>query len=357
MLKSMGISFAERPNKPGRWPLPVLILLACALTAGIPGSAQTTLGTSSSDSSVKGSLSGVVTDADGAEVPGARVKLSSPSEPSPQETFTDPDGRFTIPNVSAGGFRLTITSSGFATSYATGTVMPGQYLQVPTIIIPVATANSDVEVTLSNVDLAEAEIHVEEHQRLVGFVPNFFVTYDWHAAPLTSRQKFQLARKTILDPASFVIAGAIAGIQQGTNSLPGYGPGIEGYAKRFGAVNADFFIGNLLGGAVLPSLFHQDPRYFYKGTGSAWSRAVYAFSTAIISRGDNGKRQPAYASVLGDFAAGAASNLYYPASNRNGASVTLYNGLISIGSDGLGNVVQEFLFKRFTPHAPKYPQP
>jgi len=354
----MGFNLLEKPKRHGMWPPSISLLFIIFLHAtSTKAFAQTASVAPGPDAAVKGSISGTVTDADNAEVPGARLTLSSPNGATLQETFTDPDGHFTLPSVAAGGFKLTVTSTGFETSFSSGTLQPGQFLSVPTIVIPIATANSNVEVTLSKVDLAEAEIHVEEHQRLVGFVPNFFVTYDWHAAPLTSRQKFQLAGKTILDPASFLISGAIAGIQQGTNTLPGYGHGIEGYAKRFGSVQANFTIGTLLGGAILPSLLHQDPRYFYKGTGSISSRTLYALSSAVIARGDNGKRQPNYSSVIGDFAAGAASNLYYPAADRTGASVTLYNGLISVGSDALGNLVQEFIFKHFTPNAPKYPQP
>jgi len=118
---------------------------------------------------------------------------------------------------------------------------------------------------------------------------------------------------------------------------------------------ADFVSGTLLGGAVLPVVFHQDPRYFYKGTGSVWSRFGYAMATAVIAKGDNGKWQPAYASVLGDVGAGALSNLYYPAGSRNGAALTFENGGLSILFDGAGNVVQEFLLKHLTPKVPKGP--
>jgi len=104
----------------------------------------------------------------------------------------------------------------------------------------------------------------------------------------------------------------------------------------------------MLGGAVLPSLFHQDPRYFYKGTGSVWKRAGYAISTAVVARGDNGKWQPAYASVLGDFASGAISNLYYPAQNRNGAALTIENGFVGIAADAATNLLQEFVLKKIS---------
>jgi hypothetical protein len=104
----------------------------------------------------------------------------------------------------------------------------------------------------------------------------------------------------------------------------------------------------MLGGAVLPVLFHQDPRYFYKGTGTVWQRTRYALSTAVIARGDNGKWQPAYAGLLGDFGSGAISNLYYPASNRNGAGLTIENGFLAVAGDAVGNLLQEFVLRKMS---------
>jgi len=211
-----------------------------------------------------------------------------------------------------------------------------------------------VQVFASQEELAEAEIKVEEHQRIAGFIPNFYVSYDWKAAPLTAKQKYELAWKNVIDPANSAINLGIAGIQQANDSIDGYGQGAAGYGKRYGADEANLFVGTMLGGAVFPTLFHQDPRYFYKGTGSVMSRALYALSTAVIARGDNGKWQPAYAGILGDLSAGAAANLYYPPANRSGAALTFENGLIDVGYDALGNLVQEFVFKHLTPHAPNY---
>ena len=125
----------------------------------------------------------------------------------------------------------------------------------------------------------------------------------------------------------------------------------EGYAKRFGASYADSFIGNMIGGAILPSLLKQDPRYFYKGTGSTGSRILYALANAVVCKGDNGRWQPDYSGILGSLAAGGISNLYYPSSNRSGVGLTFENTLIGIGGSGIGNLFQEFLIRRLTPHA------
>jgi hypothetical protein len=150
------------------------------------------------------------------------------------------------------------------------------------------------------------------------------------------------------------MAAGDAGVQQSQNSFSGYGTGAKGYAKRFGASYADDVIGSYLGGAILPTLFHEDPRYFYKGTGSTVSRGLYAMSAAVMARSDSGKWRPSYAGVLGDMGAGAISNIYYPASNRHGASLTIENGFLSIGFDAVGNLLQEFFFHKLSSGVPKY---
>jgi len=146
----------------------------------------------------------------------------------------------------------------------------------------------------------------------------------------------------------------VAGYEQANNDFPGYGQGTKGYAKRFGANYADNAIATMIGGALLPSLLKQDPRYFYKGTGTVRSRALYAIANAVICRGDNGHWQVNYSSIIGGLAAAGISNIYYPASDRNGASLTFENTLIGTGGTAVGNLFQEFLVKKLTPHLPKH---
>src|SRR5260370_41627669 len=135
----------------------------------------------------------------------------------------------------------------------------------------------------------------------------------------------------------FMSVGAISVGEQATNRFSGYGQGAQGYAKRYGASYADFVTDAFIGGAILPSLLKQDPRYFYKGNGSGRSRALYAIANAVICKGDNGHWQPNYSEILASLATSGISNLYYPASDRNGAALTFENALIGLGASAAIN--------------------
>jgi len=249
-----------------------------------------------------------------------------------------------------------VTSELFTTQKTSGILHSGESLVLPQIVFALATEMTQVQVTVPRVEIAAEELKVEEKQRVFGVIPNFYVSYIPNAAPLASKQKFQLAWRSTIDPVNFVLTGAIAGVQQADNTFSGYGQGAQGYAKRYGASYADFAIGTFIGSAILPSLLKQDPRYFYKGTGTVRSRVFYALANSVICKGDNGHWQPNYSSILGSLAAGGISNAYYPAQNRDGAGLTFENALIGIGETAATNLLQEFVIRKLTPNAPD-PQP
>ena len=300
-----------------------------------------------------GTIGGTVVDSTGAIIPRARVKLSRPGQSSSQDATSDNDGQFLFLAVSPGPFLLTVTSSGFATQTAAGTLHSGEDCIVPPIVLAIAAAAAQIQVSLTPVEIAQAEIKDEEKQRVLGVIPNFYVTYDPAAVPLNPKQKFELAWKSTIDPINFALTGAVAGIQQATNSFSGYGQGAQGYGKRYGAAYADFVSGTFIGSAILPSLLKQDPRYFYKGTGTKKSRILYAIANAVICKGDNGHWQANYSGLLGSLAAGGISNLYYPDTDRD-ARVTFENTLIGIATSAANNILQEFVIRKLTPNAPKY---
>jgi hypothetical protein len=297
-----------------------------------------------------GNISGTVVDPSGAAVTGAHVVLTRDDKTPKQEVLSGEDGQFSFVNVSPGPFQISVTSELFTTQKLAGILHPGEILVLPQILFALATEVTQVQVNVPRIEIAEEELKVEEKQRIFGVIPNFYVSYVPNAAPLASRQKFQLAWRSTIDPVNFVITGAIAGVQQATNTPSGYGQGAQGYAKRYGASYADLVTGTFIGGAILPSLLKQDPRYFYKGTGSVRSRVLYAIANSVICKGDNGHWQPNYSSILGSLAAGGISNLYYPAENRNGAGLTFENALIGIGETAATNLLQEFVVRKLTPN-------
>jgi Carboxypeptidase regulatory-like domain len=309
------------------------------------------------DKRVSGSINGTIVDRTGAVVAGARVRLArqgdSPNEQfSSQEVLSGDNGQFSFAHVAPGPFQLTITSAGFEAQPAAGVLRSGETYIVPPIVLAVATALTEVRVGLSPFEVAQEQVQDEEKQRVLGFIPNFYVSYAPHPVPLTSKQKFALAWKTTVDPVSFGLIGVIAGIQQAQNAFSGYGQGAEGYGKRYGASYANFVSGTFIGSAILPSLLKQDPRYFYKGSGSKRSRILYALANSVICKGDNGNWQPNYSSILGNLAAGAISNLYYPAKDRDGVGLTFEGGAIGIGATAGANLIQEFFIRKLTRNLP-----
>ena len=352
-------------NRDSRYPLRAakwVFVLWIAMAGLSNGAASFAQSQPTQTESGPASVSATVVDPDGAVIANVKVVLSQPGAtatgapatetPSKRETLSDGAGHFIFSDVTPGPFQLSFEASSFAPLERAGVVHAGEDLVFPQITLAVARNTINVEVLVPQEQVAQDEIRVEEKQRLLGVFPNFYISYIPNAVPLTTKQKFELAWKTTIDPVSFVITGGVAGIEQADNAFSGYGQGAQGYAKRYGAAYADVVSGTFLGSAIFPSLLKQDPRYFYKGTGSRKSRFFYAVANAVICKGDNGHWQPNYSFILGDLAAGGISNLYYPAQNRNGVSLTFENMGIAVGGGAVGNVVQEFFLKRFTSHAP-----
>jgi hypothetical protein len=296
-------------------------------------------------------ISGTVFDANGNVVAGARVALAGAVT---RVVESGSNGQFTFSDLRPGTFRLTVTSRGMGTYISPEILLGMDAVQLlPRIVLPIAATTTEIRVVGDAAELAEEQVHIAVEQRVLGVLPNFYSSYDWNAPPLGPKQKFKLAFRAITDPVAFLGAGAYAGVEQGLDIFPGYGLGSKGYAKRFGAEYTDDATGRILGSAVLPSLLHQDPRYFYKGSGSFTVRAAYAIGAAFYCRGDNGKWQPNYSHVLGSFASGALSNLYYPSGSR-GVPLTLVNGLLETVGNAGNNLLREFIFKGLTTHVPNY---
>ncbi len=319
------------------------LFLSCSAVASLAGEGQATA-----------SLTGRVVDGTGAAIEGAAISLvqQGVSSGSGTKAVTDASGSFSVDGLGSGHFSLSVAAPSFAQLSLTVDLPPGQTKDLGSLTLAIAPKTSSVQVTLTQREIATEQLKQEEQQRLLGVIPNYFVTYLPDAAPLTAKQKFGLTWKFNLDPASFVITGMIAGIEQANNSYAGFGQGGQGYGKRYAAAYGDFLIGNLLGSAVLPSIFKQDPRYFVKGEGTVRARLLYALANSVVRKGDNRRWQPDYSGILGDLGAGAISNLYYPSANRNGVALTFKNAGIGIAVGAAVDVVQEFFFRKITPKAP-----
>lgn len=295
-------------------------------------------------------IAGTVLDNNGDVIEGAQIVLSAAGEADRVLTSGE-DGQFTFAGVPPNTYRLTVSRKGMGTYVSPDlAVGPGEMRFVKKVVLPF-TDTQEVHVYASQEQLATEQVHAEEDQRVLGVIPNFYSSFDSHAVPMDAKQKFQLAFRSEIDPVTFVGAAAIAGAEQYKKIDQGYGQEAGGFGKRFAAQYANDFDSRMIGSAVLPSLFHQDPRYFYKGTGTVRSRVLYALKSAFICRGDNGKPEFDFSHIGGDFAAAGLSNLYYPESNE-GVGLVFTNGLIEIGGMAGTNLLREFLFRGITSHVP-----
>ena len=303
-----------------------------------------------------GSVHGAVVDREGSVCEGAHVSLAQagPVAQNARTAISGSDGRFVFGDVSAGAFTLIISSEGFTPQVIRGVLQPGESYEAPAVRLLVTTAQSDVRVSASDQDIAQEVFKEEEEQRVFGFIPNFYVSYAPNAPPLTSRQKFNLAWRSSIDPITLLSSGFFAGFEQSDNSFKGYGEGARGYGKRYAANYADNFIGTMIGAAILPSLLKQDPRYFYQGSGRVRSRFFHAISMTVACKGDNGHWQANYSGLGAGLAAGGISNLYYPAADRNGVSLTFENAGIGSAEGAVQNLIQEFVVRKFTPKLPNF---
>jgi hypothetical protein len=296
-------------------------------------------------------LVGTAVDVQDDPIPGATAMLQASSAGDPQTATANQNGFFQFSNVTPGvAYHIIVSASGFAnwTSPAI-TLQPGQYMELPGVKLQLAVVVTTVTAALTSEEIATEQVKMEEKQRVLGFIPNFYTVYDKHPAPLTAKLKFQLALRTTTDPVTILGAAFVAGIDH-AGDTPNYGQGWGAYGQRFGANYANGLTDIMIGGAILPSLLHQDPRYYYQGTGTRKSRVIHALSTPFICKGDNGNWQPNVSSLGGYLASGAIANTYYPESNR-GPGLVFGTFGINVAADMANGLIQEFLLKRLTPSA------
>lgn len=299
-----------------------------------------------------GSIIGTVTDADSGTIPAATVVIDGSTSGDHATVTAGDNGFFSFKGLHpAVRYHITVSAGGFTAWTSPALVLkPGQELDLTDIRLRISVVETTVT-AVSPDQVALEQVQAEEKQRVFGVFPNFYVVYDPNPVPLTTKLKYRLALKAATDVVNIAGVAVLAAADQ-AGDTPNYQQGLKGYGQRFGASFADGTTDILIGGAILPSLLHQDPRYYYQGTGTAKSRALHAMSAPFWCKGDNGHWQFNYSSIGGDLASGALSNLYYPTSNR-GPGLVFTNTLITTGGRMANALAQEFLFRRMTPSVKK----
>ena len=293
-----------------------------------------------------GTILGTVTDTSDNPVAGATVGLHGTEPGDVPMAMTNDAGVFEIHDVEPGiHYQVTISVTGFANWKSPVFVLePGQRKVLEVNKLRIEEVHTTLTVTPESSDeMAVQQVKIEEKQRGFGIIPNFFEVYDPNPAPLNAKLKLDLAFRAISDPFTAVGVAVLAGAGQAARH-PAYVQGAKGYGERFGAIYANQFTTIMIGGALLPSLLHQDPRYFYQGSGSKKSRALHALSSLFIARGDNGRTEPNFSSLGGDLASAAISNMYYPEPNQD-ARVVLENFAINTAVHAGVRILQEFVFR------------
>jgi hypothetical protein len=320
----------------------LLALAAVAFAPAVPVSAQ------SADLLQLGKIVGTVVDINNDTVSGATVVLEGPVPGDRCSVVTNDNGYYELPDIRPRTpYLVVISAEGFADWKSPVILLePGQYKILADSKLQIKPVETTINVGYSSEEIATQQLQAEMKQRIFGIIPDFYTVYEPNAEPLTPKLKFRLAFKVVTDPVTAVGVALLSGAQQ-AGDTPNYGQGAQGFGKRLGANAADGFTDIMIGGAILPSLLHQDPRYFYQGTGTKKSRILHALSSPFVCKGDDGTLQPNYSSMGGVLVASALSNAYYPDSNR-GAGLVLENFAISSAARMAAALLKEFVLRRFT---------
>jgi hypothetical protein len=343
----MNYSRHSHPNRLFNLLLNQAQLLALIILGGITLVARVSAQSFESAKIETGSIRGTVVDTSEDPIPGASVVLQPPAGDR-LTAVTKDDGAFVFDHAPAGvAYQVSVTAEGFAAWSSSVTVEPGRDQTLTDVKLRILAVQRAVTVSYSSKEVAAQQLKVEEQQRVLRFIPNVFVTYEPHPEPLTTKMKFHLAYTSLTSPVLFARVTALAGIQQARDNPSEWGQGAKGYSKRLGAGFADTVTGSLISNAILPSLLHQDPRYFYDGNGTKWSRARHAMVAPFVCKGDNGRWQPNYSQLGGSLIGYSISTAYYPGSNRSAGHV-LQNFGIDTGMHVVGSLAQEFILGKFT---------
>ena len=294
-------------------------------------------------------------DATGAPVSGVQVKFTRGAILPVLATSTSQDGEFSFTNVAPGPFELSVAVAGFKTKTVSAVLPANENYLAPAITLELASVVTDVTVKLTTEEVSAEQIKMQEQQKLLAVIPNYYATYVADAAPMRPKQKFGLAWKLAIDPVTFDCRDHC---RRGAANTQW--PATDRVRQVMGIVSAR--VRRLLYRHV-----HQQcdsavdsetgPTLFLQRHGHGEVADYVALAMSVVTKGDNGHWQPNYSGLLGSLATGGISNLYYPGGSRNGFETTLNNTLIGIGTSAGVNILQEFVFRKVTPKKPPVDPP
>ena len=191
---------------------------------------------------------------------------------------------------------------------------------------------------------APAEVPASQQQpkRILGVMPNFrAVTAGEIPPPPTPEQAFKLATQNSFDYSSFVFVGITSAMAEGTDAHADLGKGMPGFGRYYWRGFLDKTDGNYLVIFALPTVFHQDERYYAMGKGGIWKRGIYAATRVFITPDYHGHNSFNFSELLGRGMAQGISTTYYPSHDRTLGALSTKFGY-AVGRDALTAVFREF---------------
>lgn len=249
---------------------------------------------------------------------------------------------------------LSCTASGQAPFSDTSSIAPlpdNGFLRSPaaTSLLPPPGIAADIQsATPAPVQPPSASLpprpdpQAKQTKRILDIIPNFHaVSANTKLPPLSAKSKFLLATKDSFDYSAFIFAGLLAGGSMMENSYPEFHEGAEAYGRYYWHTFTDQAVGNYFTEGIVPSLTHEDPRFYTLGSGNFFRRAGYAASRLFITRTDSNGRSFNFSEIVGNGAASGVADLYYPSQERTWTK-TGQRWILQLGFDGVFNIFEEF---------------
>ncbi|HEX4286382.1 MAG TPA: hypothetical protein VHZ28_14915 [Terracidiphilus sp.] len=181
------------------------------------------------------------------------------------------------------------------------------------------------------------------HKRALFLFPGYDVVSQTSKPipPLSTRQKYELAFRSTVDPSILIRAEVTTMFDHAVGVGPFYGPGGKGYAQLYGYNVANLASTFVFSDGVIPSLAHQDPRYFRKGSGPVKSRIWWALRSEFVAFGDDGRPMPNYGNMVGLATSAVLSDAYLPERNISVKNTFQAYG-IKIATTWAFNILHEY---------------